>query len=246
MRLKLLLLSLVFVFFTGCSNSTQTMNNSVKIDERPKYQIPAKIEPPKKRAKGSLFSGRMNSLFTDRKELQLGDIVFITISETQKGVKTYSDKNTILTDDGRTQAGGSLDNVPSTSFPLVGGILDKSASILNRILGVGFSLPSRTANNYAEGQSNFNYTLDEKITAVVTEHYQNGNYLVEGLKYIVISGQKHTLKISGVLNPQLLSGFNIESKDLANLKVIYFKEGDEQEYMEKPWGTKLLETISPF
>lgn len=222
------------------------MNKSIDIDQKPKYQIPVQQQPPKKQAKGSLFQGQRNSLFTDRKELQIGDIVYISIQEGPDTVETKSERTTSLNDEGKTQTGGSVDNFPSTSMPVVGGLLDKSLDALNKVLGIGYTLPSRSGTFSATSESVIEDILEYDISAVVAEQYINGNYLLEGLKQVVINGQKHTLKISGVLNPSELEGTTISSDKLANLKVIYFKDGDEQDYMEKPWGTKLLETISPF
>ena len=242
MKLSLLLITMITLFISGCSKSKEAMNQSVKIKEKPKYQIPAKIDPPKPKAKGSLFSGQTSSLFSDRKALQLGDIIYITVKEGPTTVETKSEKTTSLSDAARTQEGGSLNNIPQNKTNILGGV----ANAINNVLGMGFSLPSRSGSFKATAESSIEDEFEYDISAVITEYYQNGNYLVEGLKYVVINGQKHTLKISGVMNPQELTGNTITSNKLANLKVVYFKDGDEAEYMEKPWGTRLLETISPF
>jgi len=242
MKHSVLFVVLISLIFTGCSKSKEAMNQSVKINEKPQYQIPAKIEPPKQRAKGSLFSGQTNSLFSDRKALQLGDIVYITVKEGPTKVETKSEKTTSLNDAARTQAGGSLNDVPQNKTNILGSV----ANAINNVLGMGFSLPERKGSFKATAESKIEDKFEYDISAVITQYYHNGNYLVEGLKYVVINGQKHTIKISGVMNPQELTGNTIESSKLANLKVVYFKDGDESEYMEKPWGTRLLETISPF
>ena len=76
-----LLLSTILVLFilTGCSSSVEKINKTIKVNESPQYQIPKQIIPPQKQAKGSLFTNGTNSLFADRKALQLGDIIFVTI-----------------------------------------------------------------------------------------------------------------------------------------------------------------------
>jgi len=238
MRLSFLLIIFTSLFFTACSKTTKAMNNSVKLQEKPQYQIPAKNIPPKQKAKGSLFTGATSSLFADRKALQLGDIIYITIKEGPTTAETKSEKTTSLNDQAKTQTGGSITNAPS--------VLSGVANVLNDILGIGYTIPSRSGSFKATAETKIEDEFEYDVSAVVTEHYQNGNYLLEGLKYVVISGQKHTLKISGVMNPQELEGNTIASNKLANLKVVYFKDGDEAEYMEKPWGTRLIETISPF
>jgi flagellar L-ring protein FlgH len=241
MNHNVLIIVFIASFFISACSSTNEMNKSVQIEKKPEYQIPLQPEPPRKKQKGSLYQGQSYSLFADRKDLQLGDIVFITIKEDQGEITTRSERTSSLNDDEKKQSGGSLD-VPDTSLS----IISKSIDALNKVLGIGYTLPSRSGTFSAESESISELDFKDNLSAVVTEQYRNGNYLLEGLKQIVIHGQKHTLKISGVLNPRELQGNTIASEKLANLKVIYFKDGDEQEYMEKPWGTKLLETISPF
>lgn len=246
MNLKIIFFLLISLIVTGCTNSTNSINNSVKIDETPKYQIPKEIEATKQKAKGSLFSNQGSSLFSDRKALQIGDIVYVDINE-EPTVETYSDKETILTDDGKTQTGGSLDNVPGTSMPVLGSLLKNSANVLNKVLGMGYTLPSRTGKFYAEASSNVEDKFVYNVSAIVTQQFQNGNYFIQGTKEVVVNGQKQTLKLSGVLSPYDIEASNtIKADKLANLKVVYYKNGDEQDYMEKPWGTQIVETISPF
>ena len=67
----------VYVKSNACMS--EQINNTLKVNETPKYQIPKKLIPPKKQAKGSLFTNRTTSLFADRKALQLGDIIFVNI-----------------------------------------------------------------------------------------------------------------------------------------------------------------------
>jgi len=247
MNLKLLSILLITILLTGCSNSTQSINNSVKIDEKPKYQVPKKIDPPRPQAKGSLFSNQGASLFSDRKNLQIGDIVYITINEGPTSAKTESIKETKLNDDGTTQEGGSLNNVPETSMPIVGSLIKNSANVLNKVLGMGYTLPSRSGTFKAEASSEINDEFSYNISAIVTQLFQNGNFLIQGTKEVIVNGQKQTLKLSGVLSPYDLEANNtVSSNKLANLKVVYYKNGDEQDAMEKPWGTQIVETISPF
>jgi flagellar L-ring protein precursor FlgH len=247
MTLKIVLFLFISFILVGCTNSTKNINNSVKIDEPPKYQIPKKVEQPKPKAKGSLFSNQGGSLFSDRKNLQVGDIVYVTIEEGPSEARTESTRDTSLNDDGKTQEGGSLNDVPGTSMPIVGSLIKNSANVLNKVLGMGYSLPSRSGTFSASSETEVLDAFSYNISAIVTQLYQNGNYLIQGTKEVVVNGQKQTLKLSGVLSPYDLGSNNvIESNKLANLKVKYYKNGEDQELMEKPWGTQIVETISPF
>jgi len=64
---------------------------------------------------------------------------------------------------------------------------------------------------------------------------------------MLIDGQKQEIMISGVIRPYDISPDNsILSSQIANLKVLYKKEGEDANNLKKAWGTKLLETIWPF
>ena len=234
------------ILIHGCTNSVENINNTVKLDEKPKYQIPKKVEIQKPKAKGSLFSNQGNSLFSDRKILQLGDIVNVKIYEGTDG------------DDLEVKTGGTLEqeqveNTRSIS-PLTvtetddtPGMLKSIISGINSILGIGISGGSGTSRFETSSDSTANDLLENNIATIVTQEFQNGNYFLEGEKNIIIKGQKITVKLSGVMNPQDLDmNSEVNSKRLANLKVMLYKQGTEADLDEKPWGTKIIDTITPF
>ena len=237
---------LISVIITGCANSVEEINNTVKLDDNPKYQIPKKIEKPKARAKGSLFSNHANSLFSDRKNLQLGDIVNVKIYEGTDGdeleVKTGGSLSQEQSANSRT-----LTPLSVTSNEKSPGILNSIVDGINGILGIGISGGEGSSLFETESESTAEDLIENNLATIVTKEFQNGNYFVEGEKNIIIKGQKIILKLSGVMNPQDLNADNIvDSKRLANLKVMLYKEGTEADLDEKPWGTKIIDTITPF
>ena len=75
----------------------------------------------------------------------------------------------------------------------------------------------------------------------------NGNYFIEGSKEILLNNEKQIMQISGVIRPYDISQNNeIESRYISDAKILYRTEGDLQRAMDKPWGTRVLETIWPF
>lgn len=69
------ILILIAIIFSACVDSKQELNF-----EKPEVQIPKKVPEPRKN-KGSLYSVQGTSLFADKKDLQIGDIIQIVISE---------------------------------------------------------------------------------------------------------------------------------------------------------------------
>ena len=66
---------LFIILFIGCTSSKQELEF-----EKPEIQIPKKSPEPRKN-KGSLYSVQGTSLFADKKDLQVGDIIQIVINE---------------------------------------------------------------------------------------------------------------------------------------------------------------------
>ena len=67
-------LAIVALFLIGCSSKKEIEFT------KPEIQTPKK-QPEPKRNKGSLYSVQGTSLFADKKDLQVGDIIQIVINE---------------------------------------------------------------------------------------------------------------------------------------------------------------------
>lgn len=223
---------IVAVFFTACASSEP----QIKFEE-PKVQIP-KPQPSPKKNKGSLYSMEGTSLFADKKDLQVGDIIQVNIDEnltsnTNNKRELSNDRNSSL--GGGVLAGAGLGSTAS-------GITDK----FNRNLGVDFSTQSSNSDS-GEVKTSFAESFSTSISAIIQQTYQNGNYYIKGSKELLIDGQKQVIIVTGVIRPYDISSENsISSNQIANLKLMYDKEGTEADIMETPWGIKLMRAIWPF
>jgi flagellar L-ring protein precursor FlgH len=234
MRNSILILLASFLF-TACVAEKQTISF-----KKPKIQIPKKNEVPRNN-KGSLYSMKGASLFADKKDLQLGDIIQININES---LSSDSKNKRELTSNRNSNLGGGL--LAGTGSNILNGTVNKLANKLNGTLGVGFSTTS-TSSDLGEVKTQFNETFETIISAIIEERYQNGNYFIKGSKELLIDGQKQEIIVSGVIRPyDITSDNSIESSQIANLKVLYDKEGEEANILETPWGTKLIRAIWPF
>lgn len=231
MNLKILVIALIGLIFIGCGTPQK-----INVDKKPVFQVPKKVVPAVKR-KGALYSRRGASLFADKKDLQVGDIIQVLIEET-------------LTNDST----GSKETTKANSSALGGGVIGPSSSSalnsrindVNSVLNVGFST---TNNNSFKGsvKSSTDEEFTTTISAIIEQTYQNGNYFINGSKEMLINGEKQTIKISGVIRPYDISPENtVYSYQLANLKILYDKDGEDSNSLEKSWGTKVIEAISPF
>ena len=229
---------MVFLFFIGCSEKQQHIN----LDEKPKNQYVKKVEKKvKPNYKGTLYSRQGTSLFADKKDLQIGDILQVNISES---LTNDSSNSRALSKKTATSLGGGV-------FAPVKGVTNRASTKqligrVNNAIGVGFS--SESANTF---QGSAKSSLDEKfstiVSVVITQVYQNGNYFIKGSKEMLINNEKQIIAISGVIRPYDISPDNtVLSSQIANLKILYKRAGDEADTLEKPWGTRVLEKIWPF
>lgn len=236
---KIIYIVLIAFFLSSCS----TLNEKIEF-KKPEIQIPKK-EIVVKKNKGSLYSMRGTSLFADKKDLQIGDIIQININE---GLKSNSKNKRELTSNRNNSLGGGL---------LTGTNTTAGANSLNRItkplsakfnstVGVDFNTKSSSSDK-GEVKTQFDETFSTTISAIIQETYANGNYYIKGSKELLIDGQKQTIIISGVIRPYDISSDNsISSSQIANLKILYDKEGEEAEVLDTPWGLRIFKILWPF
>ena len=232
----------LFIIFS-LSGCTSLLREEPEISfEKPEMQVP-KPQPQVKRNKGSLYSRRGASLFADKKDLQVGDIIQVLISES---LTSDTNNKRELTQDNTTNLGGGLIS------PLAGnttGLSSTSRNIadeVNKAVGMSFGTTS-TDSFTGEVKTAVDESFNTTISVIIEETYANGNYFIKGMKELLIDGQKQEIIVSGVIRPYDITPENsILSSQIANLKVKYMKDGREQDVMHEPWGTQLLKWIWPF
>lgn len=235
MKNRFYTLLLIFPFiFIGCTKDPEISF------EKPVMQVP-KPEPIVKKNKGSLYARKGSSLFADKKDLQIGDILQVIISESL--TSDSNNKRELTNSNNATLGGGMI--TPMTGNEL-GSVTQKAANKLNPILGANIGTTSNSSfkgNVKTEVDESFSTTL----SVIIEETYQNGNYFIKGSKEILIDKQKQEIIISGVIRPYDISPENsILSSQIANLKIMYMKDGEEQDALHEPWGTQILKAIWPF
>lgn len=232
---RYLLIFLSTFLFIGCT----TKEPEIKF-EKPKLQIP-KTTPKIQKKKGSLYSMRGPSLFADKKDLQIGDIIQVKISESLNS-NTKSKRE--LSSDRDVSLGGGMFS-PMTGNTL-SGVSKNIANKANPVLGVDFGTKSSSSNT-GEVKTNLSETFSTSVSAIIEETYQNGNYLIRANKEMLIDGQKQALVLTGVIRPYDISPENsVTSSQVANLKILYLKDGEEQDVMKVPWGIKVIKSFWPF
>lgn len=231
---KIFLLLLIPILFVACTKEELDF-------EQPTIQIPKEQEKPVTK-KGSLYSSRGGSLFADKKDLQIGDIIQVVISE-ELQADTKNSRSTSQNNAGSFN-GGII--TPNAANVKPNEALESAANKLNGVFGFDASAGSNSSFSGAADS-----TIDEKfettVSVIIEQTYQNGNYFIKGSKEMLIDGQQQEIILSGVIRPYDITPENsISSGQVANLKILYRKDGEEKDALRTPWGTKILRAIWPF
>lgn len=225
---------LVFLFvFLGCGATTEP-----QISMKP----PAYVEelPPKQSAdvdisNGSLFGRGDNPLFSDKKAMNVNDLVTVVIRET---TSQSTQANRASTKNNNSNLGGGA--------LTAGGALGSVADTVSDYSNIGFQTNS-TANYTGTGSQSRSESFNTTISTRVIKILSNGNYFIEGSRELLINGEKQFIQISGVIRPYDIEQDNtIDSRYIADAKILYKTEGDVASSTKKPWGTRFFEAIWPF
>ncbi len=219
----------------GCSvhpaDPKISMKAPVYVDE-----IPSRVSENMVSNPGSLFGQGDNPLFADLKAMHVNDVVTVTITErtaqTSSGNKTLSKENTSNLNAGITTAGNGVAGNVSRQF--------------NKLGNIGFEAGSNSSFT-GTGTNTRNESFSTTISARIIKILNNGNYFIEGSRELLINGEKQIIQVSGVIRPYDIDQYNnIDSKYIADAKILYKTEGDIDQTTTKPWGSKFMETIWPF
>lgn len=235
--MKILLYGLATtLFLAGCSahpaDPKISMKAPVYVDE-----IPSRVSENIASNPGSIFGQGDNPLFADLKAMHINDVVTVTITE--KTAQTSSGKKALSKD--------SSDNLGAgITTAAGGGVMGSVSNQINKLGNIGFTT---TSNNTftGTGSNTRNESFSTTISARIIKILNNGNYFIEGSRELLINGEKQIIQVSGVIRPYDIDQYNnIDSKYIADAKILYKTEGDIDQTTTKPWGSKFMETIWPF
>ncbi len=236
-KLIIFLSGFSLVLFSGCANKSV----DPKIAMRPPAyveQLPAQEKEGQIQNEGSLFGKGDNPLFSDRKAMNVNDLVTVVIDENilqSSSAKKSLSKNT------NDKLGGGIFTTTGNNAA-VNGAINK----VNGLTNIGFGTNSQNSFS-SKGDNTRTEKFTTTISARVIKILNNGNYFIAGSREMLINGEKQIIQISGVIRPYDIDQRNtISSKYIADAKILYKTEGSMDINSHKGWGTKLVESIWPF
>jgi len=167
--------------------------------------------------------GRDQSLFTDIKAHQVGDILTVHIYEQSRAsqqVETKTEKSTTFS----TQGGpgvGPLDFIPL------------------------FGVDGDASNTHdGKGENLRNGSLRAKMSVTVVEVKPNGDLLIEGTRTVGISGDREVLTLTGVVRSKDVTADNtIPSHLIADAEIHYSGKGAASTASRPGFITRLINWI---
>jgi flagellar L-ring protein precursor FlgH len=146
-----------------------------------------------------------NSLYTDHKAHQVGDLLTVLIYESAQGSNVSESNNK---KDNKFEATGTKGTGVLDFIPLLGA----STETKNETKGSGET--ARSGN------------LVAKMTVSVMAVRENGDLVIEGNRVIGVNQDKEILTLSGVVRPEdVTSGNAVYSYNIADAKITYQGKG---------------------
>ena len=222
------------------------LSGCAKVEPQISFKPPAYVEelPPREEEDnfgnpGSIFGNGENALFSDRRAMQLNDLVTVVINQTAQA-SSSANKNLNETSNGTL-------NAPSLSYNGASSSIGSLVNSINNATGFGINLGNNTSTFSGTGTQNRQESFTTTIAARIIKVMQNGNYFIEGSREVLINGEKQIIRLSGVVRPTDIARNNtIQSQFIADAKIMYDTQGELKQSTQKGWGTQLVESLWPF
>lgn len=177
-----------------------------------------------------------NDLYHDHRAYQAMDLITIVVSEKSSGSKQA---------DTEVKSKSSVTASLAALFGLEDNI-QKSNPNIN--IPEGNVIEAGAENNYkGEGDTSRKGSLTAKISAMVVEVLPSGVLRIEGEKIIAVNSEEQVMVLSGLVRPRDVNSNNeVDSSQIANMRIDYYGRGVIGEAQHGGWGSRLLRTIWPF
>ncbi len=227
-RTTALLLALPLVLF-ACAGQQPTI---VAIQEPLEDIQPSNAQS---RESGSLWQEGNDSLFSDRKARDIGDIVTVIIFEqasASKAATTSTDRNSSI----------------SASIPNFFGL--ENDDIWNGFNPVDLQniVQADFANGFdGSGTTTRKEDLTASLTTQVVGRYPNGQLKIRGGKEVMVNNEVQVIYLTGIIRPvDITSANTINSAKILNARISYTGKGAISDKQQPGWAMRVLDNVWPF
>ena len=197
-------------------------------------KMPMPHPTPQHYAANSLWQSGSRSFFKDQRARQIGDLVTVLVTITDKA---EIDNATNRSRSGSDSVGaGGVVGSAINKFVLPGSV---DASNLADV--------SSTSSQSGSGKVDRSETLETKVAAVVTQVLPNGNLVIEGRQEVRVNFEVRELIVAGVIRPEDIGAENtIDSAKIAEARISYGGRGQITEVQQPRYGSQALDILLPF
>jgi len=179
-------------------------------------------------------------LFGDMRARRVGDILTITLSESNTAAKS-SDTTIARGSDSTIQNPTVFGSTPQFDLPSFLPLASTKNATLESSLSASHDFSG-------EGSSNMSNTLTGNITVTVADVLPNGNLFVRGEKRLTINQGNEYIKISGIVRPiDIADNNSVSSTKVADATIVYSGDGAAADANRAGWLTRFFVSVaSPF
>ncbi len=193
------------------------------------------LMPPQTATNGSLWSGSLPPLVSDRKGRTVGDIVTVAIFERASASKQAS------TETGR-------DSNISADISKLFGIEKKLPGLLNLGMDPTDLIDATASNSFSgSGKTSRAEDLVASLTTQIVQIYPNGNLRIAGNKTVTVNNEMQIVQLSGIVRETDISPANVvDSKNILNARISYSGQGAISDKQKPGWLMRSLDAVWPF
>ncbi len=185
---------------------------------------------------GSLWTPRqMNGLVADNRAGNIGDVVTISITETNKASEIA---NTSTSRDSGVKVG--INSLFGISLPMKA-FSDKEANVDTALEG--------TVGNVSEGQGKTERqsVFTSYLTARVIQVLPNQNLMIQGQRQMRINNETEVVTLTGIIRPQDIDRNNVvPSTKVAEARVMISGVGVVSDKQKVGWFQRIFDHLWPF
>jgi len=226
---NLLILSLSVVLLASCAKP----DRQVSAVPEPLEEI--KAAGIENRESGSIWSQNNNSIFSDRKATNIGDIVTVLISEQASASKQASTKTDRTT------------NI-SASIPNFFGLENDDIWNGHNPVDLGNLVKADFSNGFnGNGTTTRKEDLTASLSTQVVGKYPNGQLKIRGGKEVMVNNEVQIIYLTGIIRPVDITAANtVSSNKILNARISYTGKGAISDKQSPGWMMRTLDNIWPF
>ncbi len=181
----------------------------------------------------SLWRDNSQSMFTDKRGVNVGDIITVVVQE-----------NTSTTKDNKTATSkqAAIDASIATFLysPTASGLLTKGGQMP--------ALKYSAKNDFSGGGTiNNNEKIIARLAVRVIDALPNRNLIIEGRRETAFGGEKQEIILRGIIRTDdVTSGNTVFSYNVADATIQIISKGTVSDAQRKGWFTRLWDKITPF